>query len=71
MVIVSVNAPYTKKLDCNCAVITYRSKKSRKRGLYKVYERGYYRKGEYQRRNLSLVCMICGLEKTFSLEAKK
>lgn len=71
MVILSIDAPYTKKLDCNCSVITYRSKKSRKRGLYKVYERGYYKQGEYKRRTLSLVCMICGLGKTFNLEVKK
>lgn len=67
----SIHAPYTKKLDCNCAILTYRKSTSRKRGLYKVYERGIYKGGEYTIRNLFLVCMICGLEKTFNLEVKK
>ena len=66
----SINAPYRKRLECNCDTLTYRSKSSRKRGVYKVYERGHYNAGNYNRQSFALVCMSCGLEKTFNLEVK-
>jgi hypothetical protein len=70
MVIKSVYAPYRKRLECKCDSYTHRSKKSRKRGMYRVYEGGHYKEKVFNMRSLSLLCLSCGLEKSFNLEVK-
>ena len=64
----SINAPYRKRLECNCDTLTYRSKSSRKRGIYRVYERGLYKGKIFKMGSLSLMCLTCGLERIFKLE---
>ena len=71
MVIKSLSQPYRKRLECNCDTLTYRSKTSRKRGIYKVYEGGFYKeKDNYIRTHFWFVCMSCGLDRKFNLEVK-
>jgi len=66
----SINAPYRKRLECKCDTLTYRSKTSRKRGRYRVYERGHYKGKIFKMSSLSLLCLSCGLERIFNLEVK-
>jgi len=71
MVIKSLSQPYRKRLECNCYSVTYRSKKSRKNGIYKVYEGGfYYKVNDYKRTHFWMVCMSCGLQRKFNVEVK-
>lgn len=67
----SIHAPYRKRLECKCDTLTYRSKSSRRRGLYRVYESGYYKEKVFKMSSLNLLCLSCGLERTFNLEVKK
>ena len=67
----SIHAPYRKRLECVCDNLTYRSKSSRKRGRYRVYERGHYKGKIFKMSSLSLLCLSCGDERTFNLEVIK
>lgn len=71
MVIRSLSKPYRKRLECNCYSLTYRSKTSRKNGIYKVYEGGFYKDiNNNIRTHFWFCCMGCGLERKFNLEVK-